>query len=157
MMKRLPIVRSAKAVLVPSPKGTGSISRALIVSIDEGEATVLDLDPIIQNPRILDEISQGYAFAIRFWDWFGAAVFWGGIIASFTWHWWVFLPASMAATIVWRMNRKSVAQFAAGAMAAYPERAAATFGKRRYQESKWTRLEPIWLLPFSRGWCDFVL
>lgn len=125
-MNRLPVVSPVTICLVPRPNGAG-IARVLVLECVGDMATVLDIDPLVKQPRIFDAIVKGYASAIRVWDWIAAAFFWSGIAASFLWKWWVFLPAVVVAIHLWRMNRRSVAQFAAGALDGFPEKASAVF------------------------------
>lgn len=130
MSRGLPVQRNAEAFLVPHPNGSGMIARVLVLTVEGERATVVELDPILREPRILDAVAKGYSSAVRIWDWAGAAVFWGGVVASFFWNWWTFIPGFAVASIIWRINRRSAIQFTAGAIEGFPERAMLVFSSR---------------------------
>lgn len=58
-------------------------------------SVIVDVRAIRSNPKLLKEFDSGYSFALRFWEVALFVLFWGGVLLSFAWKWWIFLPATL--------------------------------------------------------------
>ena len=98
-------------MLTPNPFKPGSIARVVVINSDAVAPLVVDIDPLFQNPQMLRALNPGFVFAVRFWSVVTSILFFGSIGLSFFWHWWAFLGGILAAYLVQRFNRRSVADF----------------------------------------------
>jgi hypothetical protein len=86
-----------------------------VEEILRGRSLCLDPAPFDKKPDLLRPFNPGYTFALKLWRWVSALLLLGGIIASFVWHWWAFIPGFLLSFMVHQMNSKSAGQFAAQA------------------------------------------
>lgn len=116
-------MKSTRTMLAPNPNGSGSIVRVIVLGkSDDGQwLKVLGIDPISQNPAILKRFNPGYVYATRFYAAVATIIMFAGIGLSFFWHWWAFIVGFVIGYIIQNATQKSVADFAAEALAAHKD------------------------------------
>ena len=92
-------------------KINGSRTLVLFVWEMDGPQRVVDLDALYRRPAVLAPFNPSYTRAINFWKLIGLVSLVGGIAASFTWHWWVFLVGGVATFALDRANRESTGNY----------------------------------------------
>jgi len=105
---------ASQIMLAPNPTRSGAIDRVLIIANGSSpeKAVVLNVDELSKNSKLLTQFNPGYHYATKFWDAVSALILVGGIVLSFVWHWWAWIAGFVIAFVIYRSNRKSVADFA---------------------------------------------
>jgi hypothetical protein len=111
---------ASKTMLTPRPGGSGAIARVLILSEGPDGVLVLDVDALHKNPVHLKRFNPGYTAATKFWGFISSLIVLAGVVLSFVWHWWAFLPGFALGFIIYRANAASTADFAIEAIQKNP-------------------------------------
>jgi hypothetical protein len=89
------------------------IDRVVILSemADKQNVVVLSVDALNKDPSVIGSLGGRRKGAALLLDVVGTVVFIAGIVGSFMWHWWAFLPATALTLLLHRANLKSLTDF----------------------------------------------
>lgn len=95
------------------PRPDGAIARVVVVlhEIRGESATVVDVDKLAERPDILSAYGGSYSAAVKFWRAVASVILVAGIVLSFVWQWWAFVPGFVIALVVYRANNRSAGDF----------------------------------------------
>jgi hypothetical protein len=89
------------------------IDRVIVLAetADKQNVVVLSVDGLNKDPSAMRSLSGAQRGAVALWSIVSTVVFIAGIVGSFIWHWWAFLPATALAVVLHWANAKSLTDF----------------------------------------------
>lgn len=129
-----------KVMLCPNPNRSMLVDRVIVIgeSEDKQSVRVLNVDAIGKDPKLMLPYGKRYALADIFWRYIAIIVLIVGVVFSFLWHWWAFIPGFAACTMILKATRQSTVDFAVEILA-----------NNKNACADWARLGLIWDAPIQ--------